>query len=1083
MAENSFSENPLEEVVQNTFFSSTQRRLPLKDTKSLIQGIASLSGLINDFLASPETVCQDIFESDSPSEFVYLPCFTVELRNILKSKKYFVSPHIIGFSFKAARKVLKHYPVLIAVDPEKLGEFTTHRGVMIFDVDTVKLDDAIVRVLTSQRADSGGMESIQKIVKEEFPSATVHSFAEVPGNSSPAKIASSPNCPLCGGQQLMRCRCSIGDLTCVNGHHYHESGMMMKVPADGSHPKEKISVQEYLSSRKHAQLQVLQKYIVNIEALGIKNEVHKAGSPEEAVQNALNKAWQQSGNPHKAADFSVETYKASPFWPMIVRQAKRDLPLTYNTSLKTAQVTQKGPKMPVIELTPTEQKIFSFILNINQKYNLGLTFRVAGGWVRDKVLGKESDDIDIALDKMTGAQFGEFLKKEIGKGGNVIKANPDQSKHLETMTIKLFGQDVDFVNLRSETYGDSRIPEMQFGAPDQDADRRDLTINALFYNVNTSQVEDFTGKGIQDLQTMTLRTPLDPKKTFMDDPLRILRLLRFFSRYQKSNVDPAALAAMKDPEVQRALKTKVSPERIATELKKLMEGDKPEEASRLLKQTGLLSLITDVPEAAGFHDFEMDQHNPHHIDNVFEHTLRVMKELNALARANNVPSERRALMLFAALFHDIGKLCPDVIGVKQMTGVIDELGKEEVPVSSNFPKHQTYHGHEDVSAKVVRSIMEKLKMSNDEINYVVTLVQEHMKPHMGKKHWTDKNIRKYLNQFGEMWVDIFNHAVADAKSKGDTPEVQNDLAEKQDIMGRMKNMPPSPPKPVLDGRALMGMFPDLDPSSGFIKDIHTRLMDIQFTQPQLTPEEATQLVNGMAAEIRSKYAPLGKKKGPLMKQPQPQPPTPPIQASVEHEREPGASGNPNAWLERTKAKMDGEPSTAGDLNAWYKRVKTARDTADWICGHVVRKPFGTGSKSESLQNYLILGDGTGEYVLRRSNGPAFGDKVLDELNGKSICCKGTIHQHLFIISDYEVQTEGDTEDITFMARKSPSDMAKFDVGTRVRRRGKGLAFPQLSGKVQRIEGDLMFIKWDGINELEAVRLTDTVALYGTIERA
>jgi len=155
------------------------------------------------------------------------------------------------------------------------------------------------------------------------------------------------------------------------------------------------------------------------------------------------------------------------------------------------------------------------------------------------VLGLESDDIDIAIDDKTGVQFSdelaEYLKETKGetlKHLGVIKKNPDQSKHLETVTMTLCGRSIDFVNLRSETYEiDSRIPGVQFGTPKQDAERRDITINALFYNINEDRVEDLTGLGLDDLKNKLVRTPLPPHTTFTDDPLRVLRVIRFATRF------------------------------------------------------------------------------------------------------------------------------------------------------------------------------------------------------------------------------------------------------------------------------------------------------------------------------------------------------------------------------------------------------------------------------------------------------------------------------------------------------------------------------------------------------------------------
>lgn len=151
----------------------------------------------------------------------------------------------------------------------------------------------------------------------------------------------------------------------------------------------------------------------------------------------------------------------------------------------------------------------------------------------------ESNDVDIALDKMTGGEFAEEVQaffEEEGMGKKrfgLSKANHDRVKHLETATMKIHGQGIDFVNLRTDVYNDdSRIPEVKFGTPEEDALRRDLTINSLFYNLHSREVEDFTKRGISDLKAGIIRTPLSPYETFCDDPLRVLRVLRFGARYQ-----------------------------------------------------------------------------------------------------------------------------------------------------------------------------------------------------------------------------------------------------------------------------------------------------------------------------------------------------------------------------------------------------------------------------------------------------------------------------------------------------------------------------------------------------------------------
>uniref|UniRef100_A0AAV1U2P0 Poly A polymerase head domain-containing protein n=1 Tax=Peronospora matthiolae TaxID=2874970 RepID=A0AAV1U2P0_9STRA len=268
-------------------------------------------------------------------------------------------------------------------------------------------------------------------------------------------------------------------------------------------------------------------------------------------------------------------------------------------SSSSAGVDKKQRMSTAIQLSPAEEKLFAFLLDVaRQPAANGAVLRVAGGWVRDKLLGRDSDDVDIVLDVMTGRAFADLINVyETAQGRQaravgVIKANPEQSKHLETATMQMrdsFGW-VDFVNLRAETYAseDTRIPTVAFGTPQQDAERRDFTINALFYNLVTKQVEDFTGRGVHDLQTRLLRTPLDPRVTFLDDPLRVLRAVRFASRFNCMLDDDLRAAAQMD-EVRVALVRKVSRERVGKELCAMLTGSAahPERAVQLLHELGL----------------------------------------------------------------------------------------------------------------------------------------------------------------------------------------------------------------------------------------------------------------------------------------------------------------------------------------------------------------------------------------------------------------------------------------------------------------------------------------------------------------
>jgi tRNA nucleotidyltransferase/poly(A) polymerase len=206
--------------------------------------------------------------------------------------------------------------------------------------------------------------------------------------------------------------------------------------------------------------------------------------------------------------------------------------------------------------------------------------------VRDKLLGTPSHDIDTAINVMTGEAFVDRLRDycdvpahrarhhllpdDIGRL-HTVPRNPDKSKHLATSTIKLCGLDVDFVNLRKETYTEeSRNPEVEFGTAREDALRRDASVNALFYNLGTGEVEDFVG-GLVDLRAGLIRTPLEPLQTFLDDPLRVLRLVRFASRLG-FRIDEAAERVMGDERVLGNLRVKISRERMGVELEKMMKG-------------------------------------------------------------------------------------------------------------------------------------------------------------------------------------------------------------------------------------------------------------------------------------------------------------------------------------------------------------------------------------------------------------------------------------------------------------------------------------------------------------------------------
>ena len=283
------------------------------------------------------------------------------------------------------------------------------------------------------------------------------------------------------------------------------------------------------------------------------------------------------------------------------------LVLPEDTPLPSEENTQV-----VIRLDAAEERLFDTLLQAADSFQQGsivlpnqqphrIEIRVAGGWVRDKLLGRHTHDVDIAIDTVSGVDFATIVQLylqreapgEVHKMG-VIAANPSQSKHLETATMVVYTIDVDFCNLRAQEIYEShsRIPTTRFGSPLEDAERRDFTVNALFFNLRTKRVEDWTGRGLQDLQLKVLVTPLNPTTTFHDDPLRVLRAIRFAVRYDMK-LHPQLEEACRSPEVHETLHVKISRERVGKELEAMLSGKsaKPQQALETIGRLGLADSV------------------------------------------------------------------------------------------------------------------------------------------------------------------------------------------------------------------------------------------------------------------------------------------------------------------------------------------------------------------------------------------------------------------------------------------------------------------------------------------------------------
>lgn len=302
-----------------------------------------------------------------------------------------------------------------------------------------------------------------------------------------------------------------------------------------------------------------------------------------------------------------------------------------------------------IDLTEKESLIFNRLKEVLHHFNLNTQLRVAGGWVRDKLLGKDCYDIDIAIDNMLGREFCEKINEYLSKSGEdiqgvgVIQSNPDQSKHLETARMRLCDLWIDFVNLRAEDYAEnSRIPTMRFGTAEEDAYRRDLTINSLFYNINTGSIEDFTGRGIADLKSGKIVTPLPPKETFLDDPLRVLRAIRFGARFSFV-LDEALKEAAASDEVRAAIADKISRERIGHEVDLMVGGNQPVKAMTYICDLLLFWVVFSLP-------LNVDLLIPEACDRLCLGYMEVAWSLIQSLESLTLNDEQRRLCLYASLF-------------------------------------------------------------------------------------------------------------------------------------------------------------------------------------------------------------------------------------------------------------------------------------------------------------------------------------------------------------------------------------------------------------------------------------------------
>lgn len=392
----------------------------------------------------------------------------------------------------------------------------------------------------------------------------------------------------------------------------------------------------------------------------------------------------------------------------------------------------------------TDSKIQLPVLHLvgEEADRLGLDCYVIGGWVRDLILHRESTDIDIVVVRRDAAQTQTVEHKEVSIGIRLAEAvakRLGKGAHLSvfrtygTAQVKKHNLELEFVGARRESYRhDSRNPIVEDGTLEEDQNRRDFTINALAICLNKERYGELLDPfgGIQDMEQCIIRTPLDPDITFSDDPLRMMRAIRFATQLGFS----LNLTTFEAIERNRERIRIITRERIADELNKIMLSHRPSVGWILLDKTGLLPLV--FPELAALKGVEVKAGKGH--KDVFLHTMQVL---------DNVAAKSDKLWLrWAALLHDIGK-----------------------PRSKAWDPQAgwTFRNHNYIGARMIPKIFRRMKLpQNEKMDYVIKMVDLHMRPiNLIEDTVTDSAVRRLLFEAGDDIDDLMLLCDADITSR------------------------------------------------------------------------------------------------------------------------------------------------------------------------------------------------------------------------------------------------------------------------------------------------------------------------------
>ena len=451
----------------------------------------------------------------------------------------------------------------------------------------------------------------------------------------------------------------------------------------------------------------------------------------------------------------------------------------------SAHIPNLSGKM-IIEL---KKPIFRRISEIASKANIPAY--LIGGYVRDIILERPTQDIDIVA-LGSGIELANLVAKDLGRTKVQI------FKNYGTAMVQHKNLQLEFVGARKESYNhDSRNPIVENGTLEDDMNRRDFTINTLAISLNKDDfglvLDPF--KGLDDIKNKIIRTPLAPDKTFSDDPLRMLRAIRFASQLNFS-IQKETLESIADNKQRVEI---LSTERLSEEINKIIQTSKPSVGFRLMDQTGLLELV--FPELHATKGVEK-KNNQKHKDN-FLHTIKVLDNIS--------PYTNDLWLRWATLLHDIAK-----------------------PLTKRFEPDigWTFYGHNYLGAKMIPVIFKKMKLPlNEKMKYVQKLVNLHMRPvTLAQETVTDSAIRRLLFEAGDDIDDLMTLCEADITS-GNPEKVKRYLRNFNLVRKKLKEIEDKDRvrnwQPPVSGEEIMKVFniPPSKPVGDIKKVIREAILD------------------------------------------------------------------------------------------------------------------------------------------------------------------------------------------------------------------------------------------------------------------